>query len=170
MTTGKVDKILDVLDRPVTDDDLVKFHDRIMEDIRAHRACVVIGKEVYPLGLDRSGFRTAETPNGSGRALHFYARLVKGPDLLRETEHAGPSLYAHIGPAHSVGCHYLLPPSKRRKRPCNCGAEELWRKLVEQAGEPYEHLPGYETLEKQFGRSLAPIAAAEKGEQGGNKD
>lgn len=114
--------------------------------------CVCIGPKRYPLILQRSGFHGPGTPNGRGRALDFYATLAAGPDLIRGSKYGGPAITAVIHVIHSSDCRAVMPPSKRRGRACNCGAEQLWRDLVEQAGEPYEHLPGYDTLDKQLGR------------------
>lgn len=107
---------------------------------------VQIGNLRFPLVLSRGGLSDKESPNGRGVPLEFRGEI---PADLKDTWDNG-GIRASIGPVHMSKC----PSVKLGKKhgPCNCGAHERFKNLVEESGESWI-LEGFETAELQFGFS-----------------
>lgn len=92
-------------------------------------AYVQIGLDRYPLTLRRAYNR--ETKENDGRAIEFFVTIA-----LSETPNSMSYVRADVGAVHEHGCPSTV--NGKRFGPCNCGAKEAFKKIVEAAGESYE--------------------------------
>lgn len=87
----------------------------------------------------RGGLHNEATPYGRGRVKNFRTTL----DAVKNDQGMTVGAYIDltIQPVHVHDCGIF---SRKKKYQCNCGAQEMFKKFVENVGEQMDYLTGYD--------------------------